>query len=215
MSCGVGPSMSGKKARYVPFQHEDATIDQNNNGDGKEETVKTENLTLEDIRNAKIAFGIRDFNQINATMQVLTTVEPNNTIEVQFGELGTQMPESNDAKAFLASHQVAISKLAVEYCDVLLNDGTKRSEMFPGINFNTNPNNAFNEDSKKQFAMQLVNQFWGTGLDNKPADGMLEETISQLIDEIKTGETNNAAGTLDVSKGACTAVLASAPAMFL
>lgn len=224
-SCGAGPEkMGAKKVIARPFDSADAhgEVMKNEGNEGNEDSIEKEVLTLEQIREANISFGIRSFDQINETMAVLTTVEPTTrltdgqSINQKYGELTSQLPESNDAKAFLASHQVAISKLAVEYCDALMDNAQKRTALFPSINFTQGAAAAFGGGKGDQFAMELVNNFWGEGLNNRPDNGLLQAEIAQLAKDLMAGEnTGNAASTLNVTKGVCAAVLASAPSMFL
>ena len=224
-SCGTAPErMGAKKVVARPYDSADVhgEVGKSNGNSKDEKTTENKVLTLEQIRETNISFGIRSFDQINETMAVLTRVEPTTrlsdgqSINQKYGELTSQLPESNDAKAFLASHQVAISKLAVEYCDALMNDTQKRSTLFPSINFTQGAAAAFGGGSSDQFAMELVTNFWGEGLSNRPDNGLLQNEITQLANDLMAGEnTASATSTLNVTKGVCAAVLASAPSMFL
>jgi len=224
-ACGIGPSQMaapkiiGEMARdssdALPKDH------QHNSPDAD----KNQPMDEQQLRDSIISFGIRDFGQIHETMAVLTGIDPmtrvnvggnaTQTIQALFMELSTQLPESNDAKAFLAAHQVGISKLSTEYCDALISDTARRSQLAPNFNFTQAPAAAFNMDSKLNLVTGLIDQFWGVDLKSLPdRDESIEEMLT-LADALIGRSGNNAQATQSIAKGLCTAVLASAPVIFL
>jgi hypothetical protein len=154
--------------------------------------------------------GMRNFRQINDTMASLTGV-PRTTASVAtaFATLETQLPDSNDLRTFNGSHQVAISKLAVEYCDAMINDAALAAQAIPGFNFAAVPSVAFNAAGKAAVAEALIEKFWGTGLETLPPEGETVQAVSELIDGVVAGKANTAAVTRNVVKGVCVALLAS------
>ncbi len=87
--------------------------------------------------------GLRNFSQINATMSVLTGVDGQavSAVRNQFNSLKQQLPGGNDLGSYVASHEVAILKLAVEYCDVFMGSATMRTNFF-----GTDPLNPFDRN---------------------------------------------------------------------
>lgn len=183
----------------------------------KEDPVKTPEDPVEEVPLAKIqaAIGLRNYEQINATMSVITGV-PSTTANVRtvFTNLTTSLPTDNDIKGFLGSQQVSVFKLAVEYCDALVKDATKRAEFFPGFNFAGTPTAVLNASGKQDIADTLISKVWGKDLDFLPDHAESVASVVALIDDILVGKNmNQAAVTGAVVTGACTAVLASAPAV--
>jgi hypothetical protein len=162
-----------------------------------------------------VSFGIRSFEQVNATMSVLTGVPITtaNIVNVYSSDLSTQLPNDNNIKSFSAANQVAITKLAVEYCDALFENATLRSQFMPGINATQTPAQVFNENNKNLIAKTFLDKFWGAGLDINPD---VQADVVALMNSLLQGKAqNNAAITRGVLKGTCTAVLASGPTMML
>jgi hypothetical protein len=84
--------------------------------------------------------GVRMFDEINLSMAQLTGVDPTTAsiggTNGVFTTYRQQLPASANVQTFLAAHQMAISQVAMTYCDELIKDTTKRSAYFPGFNFN-------------------------------------------------------------------------------
>jgi hypothetical protein len=160
--------------------------------------------------------GVKSFSQINATMSALTTIPSTNPVVAPvYAQLATQLPDGNDIRAFLPSHQVAISKLAVEYCDVMVDTPAAAGVVLPGIALNVAPATALNATGREAINKALVSRFWGTGLADVPDLGETLAALSTLTDELLAGKNmNSAALTPSVVKGLCTAVLASGPVTF-
>ncbi len=156
------------------------------------------------------AVGMRNFRQINDVMSVLTGVPRTNAnVTAAFALLETALPDSNDIRTFNGSHQVAISKLAVEYCDAMVEDPALSALAIPGFNFAALPNVAFDAAGKATVGKALVAKFWGSGLDSLPPEAELVETLSDLIDAVVAGKANTAVITKNVVKGVCVSLLAS------
>jgi hypothetical protein len=154
--------------------------------------------------------GIKSFEQINKTMSALTGVRiDRNNIENVYEDVITQLPTDNTIDTFLAAHQVAVTKLAAEYCDTLVNDSTLRANVWPGFNFGTSATNAFNSTGTQNFIVQTLNAFWGQGVDlagRAPASIELQ----QLVNDLKVGENLSASSTTrKIAKGVCITTLAS------
>lgn len=167
---------------------------------------------------AKIApgVGIKNFRQIQAVMSELTTVpktEP--TVAAEYAKLTTQLPETNDIRAFMGSHQVAIAKLAVEFCNAMVNSPAAVMTVLPGINLAQAPAVALNPEGRDAINKALIERFWGSGLATLPDLSQSLATLSKLTDELLTGkDPNDATLTPNVVKALCTAVLASGPVTF-
>jgi len=226
VGCGVGPSHMAAPKLVVKQGEADTEPRPYDHGQKKEETPpQNGRMNEHQLREAIISFGIRDFGQINETMAVVTGVDPmtrvnsqgqQRTIQSIFLELSNQLPESNDAKTFLASNQVAISKLGVEYCDALMQSQQLRVQVAPNFNFGANASVAFDGANRSQFIAGLLDQFWGPARSDLPDRDQTVSELSNLIDDLlASSNAASAQTTLDIARGICTAVIASAPVTFL
>jgi len=160
--------------------------------------------------------GMRDFARVNETMGELTGVDPVET-EAVYRDLEQQLPSDYDARAFVSSHQVGISKLALEYCDAMVEDPTLRDAFFgTGFAFDQDPSVAFAGGSA-EITAPLVDRMMGEGLLSQPDVAAIETEIDALIGNLMaTCDATECAGgarTRNIVKGACTAMLSSAAVM--
>ncbi|HEX7012707.1 MAG TPA: LamG domain-containing protein [Steroidobacteraceae bacterium] len=80
--------------------------------------------------------GVRTFDAINATMSALTGVSANNaSVKNTFTTIRESLPAVPDMVAFLSSHQTSIAQLALQYCNVLVDDTNARRDYFPALNW--------------------------------------------------------------------------------
>jgi hypothetical protein len=91
--------------------------------------------------------GVRTFDEINAAMAAITTVDAQAVKEMTFDVLRQQLPTVETIEGFLSAHQMAISQLALAYCQELVGkdevtvDKGRRATFF---NFpDTNTSNSF------------------------------------------------------------------------
>ncbi len=74
--------------------------------------------------------GVKTFDEINATMAAITGVSPNQpAVKATFALVRQQLPAVVDLNAVLASHQVGIAQLAIEYCNALVEDDALRTSL--------------------------------------------------------------------------------------
>jgi len=115
--------------------------------------------------------GVRTFDEINAAMAAMTTVDPYagsapNRIIDQYTTLQQQMPAVEAMNGFLSAHQMGIAQLSIAYCDALVEDPVKRSAYFSGFNFTAGVDTAFNtaggdSTQKNQIVNALFNKMIG------------------------------------------------------
>jgi hypothetical protein len=163
---------------------------------------------------ALVDVGVKNFEQINITMSQLTGIPINNsTVQPVYNSIVIQLPTDNNLKNFLPSMQVAITKLATEYCDRLVETGALKSTIWPIINFSQTPTQTLTASNKILFINQTIEYFFGP-IDADSVNIAREELLS-LYDTLITGEslTTNAT-TKKVVKGICTASLSSAYVTF-
>jgi hypothetical protein len=173
--------------------------------------------------------GARDYARVNQTMSALTRVPASvSSVESTYQTLIQQLPGAPDLGSFVSSNQVGISKLGFAYCDELVEDATERDVFFDQgpapVEWNALPAVAFqndvSEDKRLRVTGPLVDKMVGD-LSVQPAPGDVETTLLTLVDDLvaaKAAECTSCGGgcsactdqaTKDITKGVCTAVLAS------
>jgi hypothetical protein len=162
--------------------------------------------------------GLRDFGRINSSMAAVTGVDPlTNDVALTFSELTQQLPGGYDLRAFGTSQQVGIAKLALEYCDALVDDPVRRD-----VFFGTSPPFAFDQPVATAFASQLdkdvitsalVNEMSGSGISLQPDPLAAQALLGALIDDLNASCGSivcDATRTRTVVKATCAAMLSSA-----
>lgn len=160
--------------------------------------------------------GLRDFARINDTMASLTGVDPNDPeVADTFFELQQQLPPGYDLRAFSSSQQVGIAKLALEYCDALVETPGVRQAFFgPDFDFDAAVPTAFADQTRRNWIIDpLVDGMVGISLASQPGPAELQPVLDGLIDELTAGCDATTCGpdrTRAVVKASCAAVLSSA-----
>lgn len=163
----------------------------------------------------EIDVGVKSFEQIYFSMATLTGVNPSDTtLQKLYNEIIVQLPPDNNVQNFAAANQVAITKLAAEFCEKLLETQALRVIIWPSIDFAKNPVQSFTPTNKTLVVNQAIDKFM------PPLEALAKASTTQeltrLFDELLTGEDlNSSTTTKKVVKGMCIATMASAHAMFL
>jgi hypothetical protein len=160
---------------------------------------------------------VKDFEEIYVTFQVLTGVNISNegTLRSVYSDIETQLPFDNSIKNFGTANQIAIVKLASEFCHTVFNKSVYYNVFFNNFNIAQSSNNAFSNNGKLIMVQDMINRFWGT---NVQPDGVEENArieLSVLIDDLLVGTSNSTTTTRTVAKGVCTSLLSSAPVTML
>lgn len=150
---------------------------------------------------AQSDIGVRMFSEINGTMSELTGVPTSNSnILDKFTILKQQMPSTEDMNAFGPANIIAISQLAFEYCDRMIEDTSitslcertsttisARECMFESFDFSQEASigAAFNNTDKTALANALYDRMigvptaaLGAGLINAPTR---TEIVNELV----------------------------------
>lgn len=161
--------------------------------------------------------AIRDFDQVNISMAELTGVDPNtNQIVDTYDEIRTALPANYDIRSFVSAHQMAIIKLAIDYCDVLVENNGLRIQFFGnGFQFNAPVSTAFvNQAARNIIINSLHDQMIGVNVGTQPTSSKTAALLNTLIDDLTQGcvvdADCDATVTRSAVKGACASVLASA-----
>lgn len=157
--------------------------------------------------------GLKDFEQVYMSMSVVTGIDANeNNVRNLFNELSTQLPTTNSVKSFMTSQQIAIVKLAGEFCHRVFNSSSNYNNFFNNFNINQSPSQGLNNTGKTIMVNDFISRFWGY---NTQPQSVVDDAVNEmglLIDDLLVGENmGSTATTRKVAKGVCTAMLASAP----
>jgi hypothetical protein len=171
--------------------------------------------------------GVRNFDEINATMSEVTSV-PRNQVDVGsvFLAVKQQLPTVENIEGFLSAHQMAVAQLAIEYCSALVdnngqilrNDYFQDSAGINSFNFSETADTAFDSLAKRDLViLPLLDKIIGTGLTTQPDPGSAELELDKLIDILGSTTAcppqpscNTLLRTEQVVKATCAAALGSA-----
>jgi hypothetical protein len=166
--------------------------------------------------------GVRTFDEINATMSTVTGVsalEP--SVQGTFNLVRQSLPAVPTIEAVLASHQIAIAQLAIEYCNALLEDPNLRNSTFGASLWTSTPAALFpSAANEAQLFDPLLDRMLGVSqITAQPDRTVVAAELSELINGIPgdstrlglaaTGSTSTQR-TLDIGKAVCSAVIGSA-----
>lgn len=163
-----------------------------------------------EVAKSVTSVGIKDFEQIYRSMAAVTGINPADERDIRdaYEDLSSQLPNDNSIKTFSSSTQFAIFKLGSEFCDTMVDNGTYRNAAFPTANMGAGLNNA---SSKGQLVDDLMNRFWGVGVQDAQLVADTRMELLSLVDELQSGETLNATTTRNVAKGVCSSLLITPP----
>lgn len=159
--------------------------------------------------------GIKDFEQILYSMEVLTGVQASSGSPVLnlYNTLNSQLPTDNSVKNFMTSQQIAIIKLSGEFCHRLFEDASLYNSFFTNFNITQNPNQALaSQNGKLSMINDFIDRFWGVNVQPQGLEDEARVEMTAMIEDLLIGENmNSTTTTRKVAKGVCTAMLSSAP----
>ena len=157
--------------------------------------------------------GLRTFQEISASMSVMTGVPVTNTaVTDTYNRVREQLPTVENIEGFLSSHQIGTAQIAIEYCNELVNDPALRAAYFPGFNFGASATTAFDTPAERALITDpLLTRAVGTGMTTQPSAAEVSTEVDALIGRLTACGAGCAADrTLVVVKSACAAVVGSA-----
>lgn len=160
--------------------------------------------------------GVKTFDEINATMATITGVSPNQpSVKATYALVRQQLPAVVDLSAVLASHQVGIAQLAIEYCNALVEDTSLRTGLWGGFNFSASASTAFDTGPERdQIFVPLLTRAMGTSLASQPDESAVRTELDNLTQDLTScGGSCSADRTKTVVKAACAATIGSAVAL--
>lgn len=156
--------------------------------------------------------GLKTFDEVNESMSRMTGIAKTQAdVDATFRTVRQQLPSVEGIRGFLSSHQMAITQMAIQYCDVLVSDTLARDEVFPGFDFSAPVSTAFDSSGRNLVITSLINRFVGNNLTSQPATVETEAELNGLIDTLSAcGSSCPAGRTETIVKASCAAVLGSA-----
>ncbi len=164
------------------------------------------------INNDSPTIGLRNFAQINASMSRLTGVAKNtDNVSSTYEVIEQQLPTLANIETFISAQQMAITQLAIAYCDAAIEDSSIRSNWFPQVDFNQVPTQALDTVGRSNLINPLLSQLLPESLTTQPEKPALFTEIDNLVTRLSTcsGQCTNER-TKTIAKSSCAAVLASA-----
>ena len=168
--------------------------------------------------------GLRNFDEINATMSAVTGVSTTQAgVDAVFDSIRQQLPPVENIEGFLSAHQMAISQLAIEYCSALVDNQGQilREDYFPGF-FTSGvapqtADTAFDSPAKRDLVVvPLLDRIMNTGLTVQPdpaAVGSELDSLILLLTECAQAPAPTCATSVrteEIVKATCAATLGSA-----
>jgi hypothetical protein len=152
--------------------------------------------------------GVRTFAQVNSTLSVLTgvpTTDPSVTTTYQ--AVQEQLPATPTLEAFSSANQVGIAQLAIQYCNVMVNNPTYLAKVLPGVTVNASLYPAGINSVTSALAARVL----GSGLHSQPAAATVTNELTTLINNLcTTSACNTTARAQAVTAAACATAFGSA-----
>ena len=163
------------------------------------------------INELQVTTGVKNHEQILHTMGVVTGIDPftENDIMNVYNQVSSSLPTDNDIKVYTSTQQVAVSKLAAEFCYQLslTEYATQRNRIW-ALNLNSASDTALNSQGRSILIEDTIEGLWG-GMVNDDERNMAHSEFNNLI-EAAIDNTNSTANTQRAFRAVCTAALSSA-----
>ncbi len=157
--------------------------------------------------------GVRTFAQINATLSSYTGVPINQSaVSLTYRAVQQQLPATPTLEGFLASSQVGIAQLAIQYCSVMVNTPALQAQMFPSVDF-SNGSLFTTAGGITSVTTPLAARVLGSGLNSAPNASTVTSELNTLVGKLCSNAAtpcNTTARTLAVTSAACAAAFGSA-----
>lgn len=157
--------------------------------------------------------GLKTFDEVNESMARMTGIaKTQQDVARTFTTVKQQLPTVENISGFLSSHQMAVTQMAIQYCNVLISDSQARANFFPGFDFSAPANTAFDHSGKSQITGPLLQRLVGENLATQPTVLEIETELGSLINKLSAcgGSACPADRTETIVKASCAAVLGSA-----
>ncbi len=160
---------------------------------------------------AESDIGLRTFDELNMSLSNITGVPVTNPAVMGTYQLVKQaLPTTEKLGTFGPAQQTGVAQLAIQYCNQMVQDDTRRDNFFGAINLGTPASSFFAGPGRNQVINALLAKGSGTGLATQPNNEIATE-LNALIDRLTAGAAGSQAGrTAVVITASCATVLGSA-----
>ncbi|MEO0442462.1 MAG: LamG domain-containing protein [Pseudomonadota bacterium] len=163
--------------------------------------------------------GIKTFDEINEALSALTGIGLTNTdVATTFSEVKQQLPVAADIQGFASAQQMAVTQLAVKYCDVLIDQesGGGATGYFSGFDFNAVPTSALDASGRSDLIDTLLDRLLANTVStgDQPsfldAEAELDSLITTLLGNCSAdGCSQNGDRVADIAIATCAAAFGS------
>ena len=139
--------------------------------------------------------GLRTFDEIDTTLSLITGVPQTNTrVRTTYTLVKQALPAIEKFGAFGPAQQTALAQLAMQYCNVLVDDNTLRAAFFGGLDGSGSGTAVFGSAGSPNMANRdlLINSITTKAVGN----GVLAYQVSAaaIRDELQNGVTDPGTG---------------------
>jgi hypothetical protein len=163
--------------------------------------------------------GLHVYDELNASMASITGVSPGlSAVNTTYQTVEQQLPTVPNIQGFLASQEIGISQLSIQYCNALVDDPTLEPAFFPGLNLNQTPAQAFGTNGGMDLLITpLINSpAVGANLATQPTDAQIRTELYSLVTSLVNCSASDPTcvqtptRTQTIAKAVCAVVLGSA-----
>lgn len=188
-----------------------------------QEELPSEPLTIEEARPDIIEeapdVSVKDYERVLHTMSALTGVPvAGNVLNEYNSRLKAQLPANARLETLSETNILGMTKLASEFCQELLESGTRRAAIWPTADFNfgdrSNDFWAPTAVTRRNFIARMLQQFWGQGvlteIEYEEGRQAIDALVSEMLDPaVLPALPNDGNTTRNIAKAACTVALSS------
>ncbi|WP_240223034.1 LamG domain-containing protein [Rheinheimera hassiensis] len=156
--------------------------------------------------------GLRTFAEIHASMSALTGVaQEQSAVADIYQTIQRQLPAAEAIDTFVSAQQMAITQLAIAYCNAAIEDTSLRQSWFPAADFSASPAITYSQANRPLVVQPLLNRLMPLSPASSASPADVEAELDALITRLSTcSGACSSDRSLTIAKAACTAVLASA-----
>jgi hypothetical protein len=164
--------------------------------------------------------GLHVYDELNASYAAITGVSPGlAAINTTYQTVEQQLPTMPNIQGFLASQQIGIAQLSIQYCSSLVDDPVLEPAFFgPALNLNQTPAQAFGTQAGMDLLITpLINSpAVGANVATQPTDPQIRTELYSLITSLVNCNASDPTcvqtptRTATIAKAACATVLGSA-----
>lgn len=182
------------------------------------ETIEDQNVPNPNpVATQTVEVGVKNYEQILMTMSQLTGVSiEDREIKSTYAAVKDQLPTSNSIKSFQSANQVAIVKLAAEFCNELVDSASLRANIWPELDFGRAPSSELDSEGRAYLINEAIDHFWMLSEQEFSTKLAAQSELNSLITDLLVGENQSSSTvTREVAKGICISTLGSIHAIML